>query len=272
MNNKHHPRQNPNARVFRQKISDGDSVLKESKRSFTTQAMIASALPMVLTLSILAIDRATAFVHRDVYRRQCNAVVVPTIKIQDISAVNLSPSASYLTSLFSGDDDDGDDMDIDMDENDDFIDEDYDDNDLVIDVNSDYDDYDDGEDDIEIEDDPYVGLASSEFGDDSQEASSALTTTNTDEGLTTDLDWGGALGSLRSRMDDVESGSSGDPSQALFRLMSAPSPNQIISNFVTSANPQVVQAMSGAVSSCQPLKRRRKAAPSSLCAVSSAHR
>ena len=249
MNNNYHPRRDPNVRVFRQKISDGDSVLKESKRSFATQTMIASALPMVLTLSILAIDRATAFVHRDTYRRQCNPVVVPTIKIQDISAVNLSPSASYLTSLFSGDDDDGDDMDMDMDENDDFIDEDYDDNDLVIDVNSDYDDYDDGEDDIEIADDPYVGLASSEFGDDSQEASSALTTTNTEEGLTTDLDWGGALGSLRSRMDDVESGSSGDPSQALFRLMSAPSPNQIISNFVTSANPQVVQAMSGAVSS-----------------------
>jgi hypothetical protein len=50
-------------------------------------------------------------------------------------------------------------------------------------------------------------------------------------------------------VDDVEKGKSGDPSQALFRLMSSQSPNQAIGSFVSSAKPQVVQAMSGAVSS-----------------------
>mmetsp|Transcript_66515 Transcript_66515/g.192029 ORF Transcript_66515/g.192029 Transcript_66515/m.192029 type:complete len:394 (-) Transcript_66515:33-1214(-) len=67
--------------------------------------------------------------------------------------------------------------------------------------------------------------------------------------LTTYQDWGGALGKLRQRVEDVETGKSQDPSHALFRMMSAQSPNQVIGKFVTSANPQTVQAMSGAVSS-----------------------
>ena len=63
------------------------------------------------------------------------------------------------------------------------------------------------------------------------------------------IDWGGALSKLRERVDDVETGKSQDPSHVLFRQMSSPSPNQLIGQFVSSANPQVVQAMSGAVQS-----------------------
>ena len=50
-------------------------------------------------------------------------------------------------------------------------------------------------------------------------------------------------------VEDIESGKSQDPSHVLFRLMSNQSPNQIIGQFVSSANPNVVQAMSGAVGS-----------------------
>lgn len=142
------------------------------------------------------------------------------------------------TTLFSDDLDD-----------DDYNDEEYDDDVIDVEGNDGYDFDFDEDDDNDLEDDPYVGLASSEFvGEDAVPTSSAMTTAKNSE-LTTDLDWGGALGSLRTRMDDLESGKSGDPSQALFRMMSAPSPNQIIGQFVASANPQVVQAMSGAVTS-----------------------
>ena len=140
--------------------------------------------------------------------------------------------------MFSGDDD----FDSNNGSDDDYMDEDYDDE-FIIDVEGD----DDDDDDYFLEDDPYIGLASSEFVGGGSESSSALATTTGD--LTTDLDWGGALGALRTRVEDVESGASGDPSQALFRMMSAPSPNQVIGNFVSSAKPEVVQAMSGAVTS-----------------------
>jgi len=218
-------------------------------KKFNTQTAVASVLLLVLVASIL---EAEAFVPNGNSRQQSssscckfNPAFVQSSKIRDLSSVpfmtNLSPCLASQSRLFSGDDedDDGDDM---MDlggDFDDYVDEDYDDN-FVIDVEGDG-DYDD--DDYVLEDDPYIGLASSEFG----EQSSALATAN--EPLATDLDWGGALGSLRARMEDVESGSSGDPSQALFRMMSAPSPNQIIGKFVSSADPQIVQAMSGAVTS-----------------------
>jgi len=216
-----------------------------------THTAIASALLLVLVTSILAAD--AAFVQNGNNRQRgssCskfNPSFVSTSKIRDLSHTafvsNPSPVA-FQTRLFSDDDDDdGDDM-MDMDDDfDDYMDNDYDDSDFVIDVEGDG-DYDDYDDDVMLEDDPYVGLASSEFG---EQSSSALATTN--DPLATDLDWGGALGSLRARMEDVESGTSGDPSQALFRMMSAPSPNQIIGKFVSSADPQIVQAMSGAVTS-----------------------
>lgn len=81
--------------------------------------------------------------------------------------------------------------------------------------------------------DPYAEKASSEF------------TENRGSGL----DWGGALGKLRERMNDVESGVNQSPSNALFRVMTSQTPNQVIGEFINTANPQVVAAMSGAVSS-----------------------
>lgn len=113
----------------------------------------------------------------------------------------------------------------------------------------DYED-DDEEDEKEQEEDPYTKAAKEEFEESSSspESSSALAMFNSGE-LTTFQDWGGALGKLRQRVEDMETGKSQDLSHALFRLMSSQSPNQVIGKFVTSANPQTVQAMSGAVSS-----------------------
>lgn len=119
---------------------------------------------------------------------------------------------------------------------------------------------DDDDDQEELEDDPYTQVASSEFQDgkpSKRAGGSALTTPNAagvaaalGGGLdTTLMDWGGALSRLRERVEDVESGKSQDPSHVLFRMMSLQTPNQVIGQFVSSANPQVVQAMSGAVSS-----------------------
>jgi len=109
------------------------------------------------------------------------------------------------------------------------------------------------------EEDPYTQVASSEFGADdkakkesskSESSSSALTRKDGSDGpLATSMDWGGALGKLRKRFEDVETGKAGKPSQALFRLMSAESPNQSIGSFISKADPQVVRAMSGAVGS-----------------------
>ena len=106
-------------------------------------------------------------------------------------------------------------------------------------------DEDDDEDDETAEDDPYQKVATSEFVDSGK--SGGLVTASGQ--VATGLDWGGALTSLRERVDDIESGKSQDPSHALFRLMKSQSPNQAIGSFVRSANPQVVQAMSGAVGS-----------------------
>lgn len=109
-----------------------------------------------------------------------------------------------------------------------------------------YDEEEDDDEDEEIrEEDPYQKVATSEFLD-SGNGGGLVTTTGQ---VATGIDWGGALGKLRERVDDVESGKSQDPSHALFRLMSSQSPNQAIGSFVQSANPQVVQAMSGAVGS-----------------------
>jgi hypothetical protein len=116
----------------------------------------------------------------------------------------------------------------------------------IVDDNDNDNDDEDEDDDEEDEEEPnsYRQRASSEF----------LTAPPKKEGdlvfqATTNVDWGGALGKLRARVEDVESGKSQDPSQVLFRLMSAQAPNQAINNFVSTASPQVVQAMSGAVGS-----------------------
>lgn len=122
----------------------------------------------------------------------------------------------------------------------------------VIDMDA---DDDDGEDDLtdeeeeedELEENSYAQAASSEFTTSNGSVGSSELAVMND--MPTNLDWGGALGKLRQRFDDMKQGKSGNPSQALFRLMSAQSPNQAIGSFVYSADPQVVQAMSGAVSS-----------------------
>ena len=101
------------------------------------------------------------------------------------------------------------------------------------------------DDEEELEEDPYEKVASSEFLDSGK--TGGLVTTSGQ--VATRMDWGGALSRLRERVDDVESGKSQNPSHALFRLMSSQSPNQAIGSFVQKANPQVVQAMSGAVGS-----------------------
>jgi Protein of unknown function (DUF760) len=111
------------------------------------------------------------------------------------------------------------------------------------------DDEDDDNDDDTSSEDPYMKVASSEFTSNVDTTSVAAADLVLSSEMSTSLDWGGALGKLRERFDDIEQGKSGNPSQALFRLMSAQSPNQAIGSFVNSASPQVVQAMSGAVSS-----------------------
>jgi hypothetical protein len=112
---------------------------------------------------------------------------------------------------------------------------------------------DDDEEENDVED-PYTQLAKSEFQDDESsnkenQDAGALTMLGRDQLDTTVVDWGGALSRLRERVQDVESGKSQDPSHVLYRMMSSQTPNQIIGKFVASANPQVVQAMSGAVGS-----------------------
>lgn len=122
---------------------------------------------------------------------------------------------------------------------------------FVLGDDEDYgDDEEDEDDDEELVEDPYTEVASEEFREkDGGASSSALTFPSPNGELTTIEDWGGALGKLRERVEDVQSGKSQNPSHALFRLMSSETPNQVIGKFVQSANPQTVQAMSGAVSS-----------------------
>jgi hypothetical protein len=102
----------------------------------------------------------------------------------------------------------------------------------------------------EMEEDSHAQLASSKFqdNDDESSSSSALTTktnsnsnsnSNSNNVPATAIDWGGALGQLRKRAQDVNSGQASDPPHVLFRTMSLQKPNQIIGKFVTSANPQV---------------------------------
>eukprot|EP00529_Nitzschia_sp_RCC80_P010764 CAMPEP_0113481884 /NCGR_PEP_ID=MMETSP0014_2-20120614/22636_1 /TAXON_ID=2857 /ORGANISM="Nitzschia sp." /LENGTH=635 /DNA_ID=CAMNT_0000375389 /DNA_START=108 /DNA_END=2015 /DNA_ORIENTATION=+ /assembly_acc=CAM_ASM_000159 len=107
------------------------------------------------------------------------------------------------------------------------------------------------DDEDEEDEDPYTTAAASEFtnSDSVSSSSSSIVAANGGDELNTVIDWGGALSKLRERVDDVETGKSQDPSHVLFRQMSSPSPNQLIGQFVSSANPQVVQAMSGAVQS-----------------------
>jgi len=110
------------------------------------------------------------------------------------------------------------------------------------------DDDEDGSEDESL--DPYLEAAPSEFMEEPKDdgSSSALSFQGGEIGRS-NLDWGGEYGKLAERIEDIETGMSQSPSKALFRIMTSESPNQAISNFLKTANPQVVGAMSGAVSS-----------------------
>jgi len=102
----------------------------------------------------------------------------------------------------------------------------------------------DDEDEEEPEKDPYEMAASEEFMEDASEGGLVF-----GSGPTTGQDWGAEYGKLRERVAESESGEAQDPSRILFRLMTSETPNQAIGNFIQQANPKVVQAMSGAVTS-----------------------
>ena len=114
---------------------------------------------------------------------------------------------------------------------------------------------DDGDEDDDEDEDPYAQTATSEFTerDDVPKiitGSIAKALTRGSRQLNTSpLDWGGELSTLRSRVSDIEEGRSTNPSTALFRSITRERPNEAIGRFVREANPEVVAAMTGAVSS-----------------------
>jgi len=110
-----------------------------------------------------------------------------------------------------------------------------------------YDEEDEEEEDDNDDDDPYTTNASSEFQETDRGNKSESSDDDSGETLTTLTDWGGALSTLRQRIDDVETGKSQNPSQVLFRIMSSSPPTETIRKFVNEANPEIVQAMSGTV-------------------------
>jgi len=101
-------------------------------------------------------------------------------------------------------------------------------------------DYDDDDEDEE-EESLYEQFAPSEF---STPESGQLTTALTPTGI----DWGGEYDTLRERTEDSLTGRVGPP-LALFRIMTSKNPNEAIREFVSTADPQLVDAMGGAVSS-----------------------
>lgn len=108
------------------------------------------------------------------------------------------------------------------------------------------DDDDDDEEDDEEDASLYEQFAPSEFvSSDSDTGSGSAITQSKDQDS---VDWGGEYATLKSRVTDSKQGIVG-PSRALFRVMTAESPNEAIMNFVSGASPQVVSAMSSAVTS-----------------------
>lgn len=104
---------------------------------------------------------------------------------------------------------------------------------------------DDGDDDDEPS--VYEQFAQSEFFSDDNKSSSSLAPFTP---ATTQVDWGGEYETLKQRLDDSEFGSKAiPPSRALFRVMTSESPNEAILKFVNGASPEVVTAMSSAVTS-----------------------
>jgi len=111
--------------------------------------------------------------------------------------------------------------------------------------NNDKEEEEDDDDDEEEEESLYEQFAPSEFSTGDTDPGGQLTSPlSPDESI----DWGGEYDTLRSRTSDSLSGRVGPP-LALFRIMTTKNPNDSISDFVSTADPQVVEAMGGAVSS-----------------------
>ncbi len=172
------------------------------------------------------------FVTTNTYNRwiRPGSVLIPKYMGSSLCRRHLSTDPNVFIAVMDDDDDDDENRPVNESE-------------LVVDD-------DDEEDDSNVNIDPYIQAASSEFSSNTNNVNASDSTDLVlSSDMSTTVDWGGALGKLRQRFDDIEQGKSGNPSQALFRLMSAQSPNQAIGSFINSANPEVVQAMSGAVSS-----------------------
>lgn len=117
-----------------------------------------------------------------------------------------------------------------------------------FDLNNEDDENEDEDEDDEDEDSLYEQFASSEFSTEPRSGSSSSEITNYSASPPLGVDWGGEYDTLRSRSDDVKEGLVG-PSRALFRMMTAESPNDAIANFVKNASPEMVTTMSSAVKS-----------------------
>ncbi len=117
-------------------------------------------------------------------------------------------------------------------------------------INDDDDDEEEEEEEEEDEEEEkslYEEFATSEFTTDTPRPNSGEIT-NYSLAAPKEVDWGGEYDILRSRADDAANGRVG-PSRALFRAMTIESPNEAIMNFVSGASPEVVSAMSSAVTS-----------------------
>jgi len=109
-------------------------------------------------------------------------------------------------------------------------------------ASNDGDEEDEEVDEEEEEESLYEQFAASEFEtDDPGELTSPLSSPQ-------GIDWGGEYDTLRERTADSLSGRVGPP-LALFRIMTTKNPNDSIADFVSTADPQVVEAMGGAVQS-----------------------
>jgi len=91
-------------------------------------------------------------------------------------------------------------------------------------------------------------MSSENNGDDEEQDENEVTSIEFAANGESSLDWGGAYGSLRRRINDVEEGKTG-PAYTLFRMMTRETPNEAIASLVNDASPEVISAMSGAVSS-----------------------
>lgn len=106
------------------------------------------------------------------------------------------------------------------------------------------------------QEDPYVTRAEIEFVQDESEMDRTIVAKSLESALTlaqplgtSRVDWDNAMNTLSQRKTDIEEGLSDDPSYAIFRFIAKDRPNEAIGQFVKETNPEIVAAMSSAVSS-----------------------